>query len=97
MIDYSEVEEGKVTGQQHLALRIITNLLSELVGGCLFAFAEFSAPKGVSTGHEISHCLSTTDFALEKLSLEKMFKHQKLPLKIHGRCVDSSAMTSALW
>jgi len=29
MIDYSEVEEGKVTGQQHLALRIITNLLKE--------------------------------------------------------------------
>jgi hypothetical protein len=40
------------------------NESAELVG-CLFAFVEFSAWKGVSMGHEISHCLNTSDFCFE--------------------------------
>lgn len=65
MIDYSEVEEGKVTGQQHLALRIITNPLSWSEA---FLHSRNSA---LRRAYPRPMKFRTVDFTLEKLSLKK--------------------------
>lgn len=102
----SVLQEGKVTGQQHLPQHIM-NLLS-WSDGCFFSHSWNSAlgrAYSSARNHEISHCLSTFDFCFEHPQLSpKKFKtfgkknqQVQLPSKIAGRYVDSSAMTSALW
>lgn len=79
----SVLQEGKVTGQQHLPQHIM-NLLS-WSDGCFFPHSWNSALERAyssARNHEISHCLSTFDFCFEhpQLSPKKLKTYGK---KIH--------------